>query len=167
MMFRSTFILLSALALASCAANGDPAKGGFLSGVANLADGTYEKRIDDKQQALDAERTAQARQSADLAKAQTESADVRARRQAAERRYAAFDRDLKQTRARLAKLETGDAGKKAEAARLRQEIDALESKKRMVQQDGFTPDAEKEARLAALQKERDALDSEIEMLIRR
>lgn len=167
MVFRSTFILLSGLVLASCATNSDPAKGGFFSGVANLADGTYEKRIDEKQQALDAEKAAQSRQSADLAKAQAESAEVRARRQAAEARYAAFDRDLKQTRARLAKLEAGDAGKKAEAARLRQEIDALESKKRMVQQNSFTPDAEKEARLAALQKERDVLDSEIEMLIRR
>ncbi|HLO76548.1 MAG TPA: hypothetical protein VK196_08845 [Magnetospirillum sp.] len=163
--------LLSVVALAgglaACATNDDPAKGGFFSGVKNLSDGTYDKRVGERQKSLENERDINVQQNRALERANAQSADVKAERQAAEARYASFQRDLDGMRSRLTAAEKANARKKAESDQLKQQIDSLQAKTRMVQQDTFTPDADKQKRLEALRKEREALDREVEMLIRR
>lgn len=48
-------ISAAALALAGCTTSDDPAAGGFLNGVAGVAGGGYQTRLDDRQGDVDAE----------------------------------------------------------------------------------------------------------------
>lgn len=167
---RLSLILSSAviaLSVSACATNDDPSKGGFFSGVKNMSDGTYQKRVDDRQQTLENEQDTNIQQNRALDRAKAQSDAVRADRDAAEAKYTAFRNDLESLRGRLAKAQTANAKKKTEVASLNQQIDALQAKVQMVQQDTFTPDADRQKRLDALKVERDALDREVEMLIRR
>lgn len=156
-----------AAGLAACATTDDPSKGGFLSGMKNLSDGTYQKRVDDRQKTLENEQDANLQQTRALERANAQSADVKAERDAAEARYASFQRDLDGMRSRLAASQAANAKKKTEVAALTKQIDTLQAKTRMVQMDSVTPDADKQKRLETLRKEREALDMEVEMLIRR
>lgn len=156
-----------AAGLAACATTDDPSKGGFLSGMKNLSDGTYQKRVDDRQKTLENEQDANLQQTRALERANAQSADVKAERDAAEARYASFQRDLDGMRSRLTASQAANAKKKTEVAALTKQIDTLQAKTRMVQMDSVTPDADKQKRLESLRKEREALDMEVEMLIRR
>jgi outer membrane murein-binding lipoprotein Lpp len=53
--------------LAGCAGSGDPAEGGFVSGVAGLAGGGYEARIDERETAVATSEARQAELAAELA----------------------------------------------------------------------------------------------------
>lgn len=165
--FRHFLVAALAAGLAACATTDDPSKGGFMSGIKNLSDGTYQKRVDDRQKTLENEQDANLQQTRALERVNAQSADVKAERAAAEARYASFQRDLDGMRGRLAAAEKANAKKKGEVAALNKQVDALQAKTRMVQQDTFTPEADKQKRLEALRKEREALDLEVEMLIRR
>ncbi len=164
---RHLNIIALAASLAACATTDDPSKGGFISGMKNLSDGTYQKRVDDRQKTLENEQDANLQQTRALERANAQSADVKAERAAAEARYASFQRDLDGMRGRLATAEKANAKKKAEVAALNKQVDSLQAKTRMVQQDTFTPESDKQKRLESLRKEREALDLEVEMLIRR
>ena len=164
---RHISIVALAACLAACATTDDPSKGGFISGIKNLNDGTYQKRVDDRQKSLENEQDANLQQTRALERINAQSADVKAERAAAEARYANFQRDLDGMRGRLTAAEKANTKKKAEVAALNKQVDALQAKTRMVQQDTFTPEADKQKRLEALRKEREALDLEVEMLIRR
>lgn len=158
---------LALLGLAACQTTDDPSKGGFLSGLQGLSSGSYQARVDDREKTLENEQDANVQQTRSLERAQQQSAAVRADRDAAEARFAAFNAELNAMRQRLAKAEAGNSQKIRDVAALNKEIDALEAKTRMVQQDSFTPDAERQKRLDSLKVERDALDREVEMLLRR
>ncbi|MBR9971137.1 hypothetical protein [Magnetospirillum sulfuroxidans] len=163
--------LVAALAftasLTACATTDDPAKGGFFSGVKNLSSGGYEQRVNDRQKTLENEQDTNTQQTRSLERANAQSADVKAERDAAEARYAGFRKELDGMRSRLAAAEKANTKKKTEVAALNKQIDALQAKTNMVQQDSFTPDAEKQKRLETLRREREALDREVDMLIRR
>jgi outer membrane murein-binding lipoprotein Lpp len=60
------------LLLASCADSGDPAQGGFVSGVAGLAGGGYEARIDEREGAVATSQARQAELAAELASLEAE-----------------------------------------------------------------------------------------------
>lgn len=158
---------LALLGLTACTTTDDPSKGGFLSGMKNLSDGTYQTRVDDRQKTLENEQDTNVQQTRTLERTQQQSAAVRAERDAAEARFAAFNAELSTLRQRLAKAQVNNSQKKNQVATLTKEIDALEAKARMVQQDTFTPDAERQKRLDSLKVERDALDREVELLLRR
>lgn len=155
------------LALASCAAETDPHKGGFFSGLKNLADGTYDRRVAERQTTLENEQDTNLQQNRALERAKEQSASVAADRKAAEDRYAAFTRELADLKKRLSQGIANNATKTREAADLTKRIAALEAKIKMVQQDSVTPDAAKAQRLDALKRESEALDREVEMLIHR
>jgi chromosome segregation ATPase len=159
--------LALAAALTACATTDDPSKGGFFSGVKNLSSGTYEQRVNERQKTLENEQDTNTQQTRSLERANAQSADVKAERDAAEARYAGFRKELDGMRSRLAAAEKANTKKKAEVAALNKQIDALQAKTNMVQQDSFTPDAEKQKRLDSLRREREALDREVDMLIRR
>jgi septal ring factor EnvC (AmiA/AmiB activator) len=53
------FVAALALVVAGCATSQDPAEGGFISGVQNLSDGTYAKRVEEKEKTV-AEKSAEA-----------------------------------------------------------------------------------------------------------
>lgn len=164
---RLLAVLGLATALAACATNEDPAKGGFFSGMKNLSDGTYDKRVNERQKTLENEQDVNLQQTRSLERANAQSADVKAERDAAEARYAGFQRELTTMRSRLAAAEKANAKKKAEVAALNQQIDGLQAKTNMVEQDSVTNEAEKQKRLEALRREREALNREVDLLIRR
>ncbi len=167
MWMRSMMVLAAAASLAACATTDDPAKGGFFSGVKNLSDGTYDRRVDEKQKTLENEQDVKLQQTRALQRANEESADIKAQRAQAEARYASFQGDLDKTRSRLNQAEAANSTKKAQVAALNKQIDSLQSSTRMVQQDSFTPDADKQKRLDSLKRELDALNREVDMLIGR
>lgn len=164
---RLLAVLGLSAALSACATNEDPAKGGFFSGMKNLTDGTYDKRVNERQKTLENEQDVNLQQTRSLERANAQSADVKAERDAAEARYAGFQRELAAMRSRLAAAEKANAKKKAEVAALNQQIDALQAKTNMVQQDSVTNEAEKQKRLESLRRERETLDREVDLLIRR
>lgn len=164
---RPLLAMMLVAGLAACATTDDPAKGGFFSGIANLSDGTYQQRVDDRQKSLENEQDTNLQQNRALERTQAQSADVTAQREAAEARYNAFVAQLNVLRARLAAGEKANAKKKTEIAGLTKQVDALQAKIRMLQQDTYTPDADKQKRLESLRLERDALNREVDLLLRR
>ncbi len=54
---KKTIFVMAALTLAACETTGDPADGGFLSGVAGIAGGSYQARVDTQQAALEQDQT--------------------------------------------------------------------------------------------------------------
>lgn len=168
MQSRTLLLALGAtLALSACQTNQDPSQGGFLSGVSNLSNGTYERRVQERQETLENEQDVNLQRNRSVERLNAQSADVRASRNAAEADYIEMNRELNSLRAKLAKAEAANASKKAEAAALQQQIDALAAKMKMVQQDTFTPDADKQTRLDALRRERSALEREVDLLVGR
>jgi chromosome segregation ATPase len=155
------------LALSACQTNQDPSQGGFLSGISNLNNGTYERRVQERQEALENEQDINLQRNRSVERLNAQSADVRASRNAAEADYLQMNRDLSSMRSRLAKAQAANASKKAEADALQKQIDALAAKAKMVQQDTFTPEADKQARLDALRAERQALEREVDLLVGR
>lgn len=153
------------LALGACETSSDPSKGGFISGIKNLSDGTYERRVDERQKTLENEQDTNVQQNRALERVNAQGAAVRAEREAAEARYSAVRKDLDDLKAKLAKTEAGNARKKRQVADLNKQIDALAAKVQLVQQDSFTPDADRQKRLEALKRERDALDREVGLLV--
>jgi chromosome segregation ATPase len=164
---RTLAALGLACGVAACTTTDDPSKGGFISGMKNLSDGTYKNRVDERQKTLENEQDANLQQNRQLERVNAQSADLKAQRDAAEARYAGFQRELDGMRSRLAAAEKANARKKTEVASLNKQIDSLQAKTRMVEQDTFTPEPDKQQRLESLRREREALDREVEMLIRR
>lgn len=144
------------LATAGCARDPNPQSAGFFSGIGNLADGTYDQRIEQREaEARSSEaiaRDLQARANAASADARATGADVAAvearnRRQRAElRRLEASLRQAEQNRnARAADLEAARA--RLNDARRRQ--DSIAS----------TPNADRSADQSALDQELRDLDA--------
>ncbi len=150
--------LAATLVLGGCKTSEDPAQGGFFSGVANLSDGTYAKRQQERQQALENEQDANQQKQRELERTNAQRDAVAAERARAEKRYAALTAEVKALKARLAKA-------KGQHADLQRTADALQAKIDLLKSDGFTPDAEKQARLEALRKEKAALEGQIDAAI--
>lgn len=159
--------LVLALAVSGCASSEDPAQGGFFSGMKNLSDGTYQNRVDQRQKALEDEQDKNIQQSRSAERLAAQSADVKAQRDAAEAKYSELQRSLTATRSKLAAAEKANSKKKTEVASLNRQINSLEKKIKLLQQDTFTPDADKQKRLDDLRKEREALEREVDLLVRR
>jgi chromosome segregation ATPase len=66
------------LAVAGCADSGDPAQGGFISGVAGLAGGGYQSRIDERETAVATSEARQADLEAELAGLEAEHRGLQA-----------------------------------------------------------------------------------------
>ena len=102
---RAPLVLLFLLALSACQPEPDPARAGFFGGLANTMSGTYERRIDQKNQELsEAERSKQA---------------LRLRADEAERRRASSEAAIQDRVRRLASLDDELRGLKARAASLK------------------------------------------------
>jgi chromosome segregation ATPase len=146
------------LALGGCQTNDDPAKGGFFSGVANLSDGTYAKRQQERQQALENEQDANQQKQRELERTNAQRDAVAAERAQAEQKYAALTAEIKSLKSRLSKA-------KGEHTALQREADALQAKIDLLKADSFTPDDQKKAQLDALRKEKADLEGQIDSAI--
>ncbi len=153
---RLFLLILGVQALAACATTEcNPGEGGFVRGVACSADGKYAVRQEDRQQTLTAEQERSRDLETSYQATQTEQERVRRERQAAEKRYAALQDDLATMRKQL-------SAAKVSNRKLENQIAALESDIRLLQQDTFTPEADRQARLEQLRRRKVLLESEVE-----
>jgi len=150
--------LAATLVLGGCQTSEDPAKGGFFSGVANLSDGTYDKRQQERKQALENEQDANQQKQRELERTNAQRDAVAAERVRAEKKYAALTAEIKTLKSRLAKAQGNHAT-------LQREADALQAKIDMLKADSFTPEAEKKAQLDALRKEKADLENQVDAAI--
>ncbi len=146
---------------AGCATNEcDPSQGGYLRGIGCTASGSYGQRQADKRQVVDLERERQAGLQSDYQRTQAEQAAVRQQRQAAERRYAALQKDLDALRKKLKQSKTGNQ-------KLEGEIDDLKRQTDLLAKDSYTPDAKKAERLQELQRQKEALERQVDLAVGR
>lgn len=156
----STAVLCVAFVGSGCVNDGDPAKGGFLSGMAHMTTGTYEKRKMEREEALQDQNDEKLRNERTLARVEAEGDAVAAQRRAAEKRFSAFSADLAALRKRI-------SGAKLANVAIERDIKALEAKMAMLQQDTFTPEPERQVRLDQLRKEKELLEQQVDLAIRR
>jgi len=95
--------------LAGCATSADPHEGGFVSGVAGLAGGGYERRIDQREGSYQNELDGQQRLKAQARALEQERGQVRSDLARARERLASQERRIAQQRARLGAERTGAA----------------------------------------------------------
>lgn len=156
-----TIAALAALvALGGCARSEDPAKGGFFSGIANMSDGTYDRRQQERKEALENEQDVNLQKQRELERTTAQKEAVATQRAQVEAQAAALEREVATLKSRLAKAKTqrGD---------LQRQADILQAKIDVLQQDTFTPPADKAARLDALRKEKADLEKQIDTAIGR
>jgi hypothetical protein len=146
------------MASAGCARSEDPAKGGFFSGIANLSDGTYDKRQQERKEAVENEQDVNLQKQRELERANAQKDALEAQRTSAAARAAALESDVQALKSRLAKSKTQHAD-------LQRQADVLQAKIDVLQNDSFSPAADKAARLEALKKEKSDLEAQIDKAI--
>jgi chromosome segregation ATPase len=124
------------LVLAGCAREEDPAKAGFFSGIGNLATGTYDRRLEQRQQELsEAERLKQqmAARAAESDRQREQSEAALRNRQA---RLARLDGDIDRLQRRLDVLKRQRTGDEARLRDAEQRLAGLRDERRQAAPDG-------------------------------
>jgi chromosome segregation ATPase len=145
-------VFVSACTTADC----DPSQGGFIRGIA--CTGKYEKRQEEKQATLTEEQARQKAIQEDYGKASRDQSDIRQQREAAEKRYAAFQDDLNAMKSKLARSKSINKD-------LERKIAELEAKNKLLKEDTFSPQAEKEEQLKKLQGQKELLEKEVDLAL--
>lgn len=104
--------------LGGCATSPDPHQGGFVSGIAGLAGGGYQRRIDEREATYRGELSAQEQLKAQARELERERAQVRSDLGRANARLAALESRVKRERALLAAKGHGTAASRAQRERL-------------------------------------------------
>lgn len=160
MKFWTIAALAAAVALGGCARSEDPAKGGFFSGIASMSDGTYDRRQQERKEALENEQDVNLQKQRELERTNAQKDAVATQRAQVEAQAAALDREMASLKAKLSKVSS-------QRADLRRQADILQAKIDVLQQDTFTPPADKQTRLDALRKEKTELEKQIDTAIGR
>ena len=85
---KSLLLLTATFGITACTTSGDPAAGGFVSGVSGVASGSYQQRIEAKE--------------ASVAEGQARTAELQAELAAASQQWSDWKLKMVQTRSRLA-----------------------------------------------------------------
>lgn len=91
-----------ATGLAACTGTNDPSQAGFLDGVGNLASGTYDDRIEERERNLAATEASSSALQSELAQSEREVASLSAEEAALAGRVDAMDRNLRDLSSRIA-----------------------------------------------------------------
>ena len=145
-----------ALGLAGCATSDDPHQGGFISGIAGLAGGGYQQRIDERQGAYQGELSAQQRLQAEARSVEQERAAVRTDLNRANARLADLERRIARQRAALRA-----SGNRADQQRLDQAQARLTRTKGALRsvKPGEQPVGDLKARSVAINQDLNQIDS--------
>ena len=145
--------------LTGCATSADPHEGGFVSGVAGLAGGGYERRIDQREGSYQNEVDAQQRLKAQARALEQERGQVRSDLARARERLASQERRIAQQRARLGAERSAAA--QADLRRLDQaqaQVASTKAQLRTVRLDK-QPVSDLKTRTRDIQKELDEIDN--------
>ncbi|MEM6680460.1 MAG: hypothetical protein AAF675_21545 [Pseudomonadota bacterium] len=151
-------MLLTAL-LAGCESNPDPASGGFFSGVQGLSSGTYEQRLQEREQTLEAEQAAQQRLSAEADALDAEQAAVSDEIAQSEMRLATLDRETQALEREIASAAQAERISAAERTRLEAEVRDLKLAQDLVRRDPVIDVAAKQRRIAQLEERQRSLEA--------
>ncbi|MBV5310989.1 hypothetical protein [Chromatium okenii] len=159
-------VILCATWLAGCATNPDPHQGGFINGITGLANGNYQRRIDERESVYHTELSAGEQLRAQAQTLEQEREAIRGELNQAQSRLITLENRIKQARARLASQKQQVAAARAQQARLAQAQTQLVQTKRQLA--AIRPQVQKAApaqsidalkqRSQALQHELNAID---------
>jgi hypothetical protein len=148
---------VSPLWLAGCATSADPHEGGFISGIAGMAGGGYQNRIDQREGAYQGELTAQQRLQQEAQDVQRQRAQVRGDLDRANARLADLERRLAQQRAML-RASGGTSAEQRRIAQAQARVNGAKGALGRVDADQ-QPVGDLKARSAAIQRDLDQIDS--------
>ena len=143
------------LVASGCSGTQDPAQAGFLDGVANLAGGTYDARIEQREQARAAAEVEASRLEARAAELETERRALAAEEAAARDRLQRLNVGIAQQQAQLRDLETRQGVDQQRLAQLRTWVQDLETRRDSLLSEDPDP---------TLQREVDQLEREVALL---
>lgn len=158
-----TVILTASLALSlgACAREQDPNNAGYFSGIGNVVDGTYDRRVaereQDAQRAEQMAREMQARASAAQAEARATSASLTA----AEARNRAQKAELARLDIALREASRNRAARAEDLAAARVRLDAAKRRQQQLEQHPPASQSQRSAEQAAIDAEMKALDDMI------
>lgn len=154
----SAALLIIVIGFSGCATNPDPAKGGFIDGLAGLSGGTYQTRVDQRQQNLDQMRQASTQLEAQNRDLQQNLASSKATEQSYRAELAQLQGDLTGLDSQLKKAKAKSQAQAAQKKDLDQKLADLKAKTQAMS----TKSAG--ANEAALQEELNKLKAEKETL---
>jgi chromosome segregation ATPase len=159
---RAAASLAAVLAVGACTGTQDPSQAGFFDGAANLASGTYDQRVAEREAAA-----ASAQQQADrlairAAELEQERQTLAAREQQLRYRVQQVDAQAATQRQRLQQLRAAQQTDEAELARLENRLGQLE---RQLAQAQDNPAPETSAEIERLEREIAELTGVIDELI--
>jgi len=160
----TTALLLTAglsLSLGACAREEDPNRAGYFSGIGNVIDGTYDRRVAEREQ--DAQRAeAMAREmQARAGTARAEASATSAALAAAEARNRAQKAELARLDIALREASRNRQAKAEELAAARVRLDAAKRRQQQLEQHPPATEAQRSAEQAAIDAEVKALDDMI------
>ena len=157
---------LLALPVAGCAGcSGDPARAGFSCGVANAVDGTYDRRIAERQAALASTQGTSRALQAELAASRSTLAALDADERSLQQQLARLDRDNRALSDRLDQARREQAASDATLRALEAELAALERRRTALADGPSSGDPATWAELEALQNQTEDLQRIIDGLI--
>jgi chromosome segregation ATPase len=144
--------------VSGCATNPDPAKGGFIDGIAGLSSGTYQQRLDQRQQNLDQMHQASVQLELQNRDLQQNLATSKATEQSYQAQLAQLQGDIAGLESQVKKAKTKSQTQAAEKKELEQKLADLKAKAKSVKSKSSG------ANEAALQEELNKLKAEKEAL---
>ncbi len=168
---HALFIVALILFMAGCAASPDPRTGGFFGGVHGLATGTYDKRVQEREESLERLRALQQEMKSDEAELQASKESLEEIIRWEQEAIRELETGSAAILAELEGLESQDAEKMDEVARIRERIAGLQKDMRRQQSalDALEGEGrgneDAELRLQQLTKQREALRQEYDMLL--
>ena len=154
---------LAALLLATgCTGTQDPSQAGFLDGVGNLASGTYDQRIEQREVARASAEVEASRLEARAAQLDAERRALAAEEAAARDRLARMNSNLAQEQARLNELQARQGADQQRLAELQARVREMESRRTTLSAD---PDPSLQAEVTRLEQEVVLLRRDIDTII--
>lgn len=154
-------VLLLVLGISGCATNPDPAKGGFIDGLAGLSSGTYQARVDQRQQNLDQMRQASTQLEAQNRDLQQNLASSKATEQSYRAQLAQLQGDLTGLESQLRKAKAQSQAKAAQKKDIERKLADLKAKTQTMQIQGGSNEAALQNELNKLKGEKETLKQQI------
>lgn len=155
MRIRQAFVIAGIGALLSaCQTTSDPTQGGLFGGIGGLASGSYDQRVQDRQQNLENEQDNNVALAREKQRVDQQGSATRAKLTRLEEEYATLSGDIKAMEKQLASAKDQNSDLKSRLDQLQKQVD-------LVQSDPFASEAIKKQRLEELRRQQQLLQDEV------